>query len=475
MSSEAYRETVDRNRQEYAGAYDSMKWLRPDEAANAHRDRETLIASIFRFPGAAWACAGTKLFTHALSPGCVLCGQGTWSCLFVNGICNARCFYCPSSQDDPGPPVTNTLVFEKPADYADYVNRFDIKGVSFSGGEPLLTFDRVIAFLEAVRTSVDHSVYTWLYTNGRLATREKLAALRDGGLDEIRFDLSANHYRLGALEKAMGVIPCVSVEIPAIPEDLSTTGRLIEDLASLGVNHLNLHQIRCTPYNRGKLAARGYTFLHGPKVTVLETELAALKLIRYSLEHAIDLPINYCSHAYQHQFQAAGTRRRCAGLIKAGCEDVTSTGHIRRLTLAGPEERIASIVASLESRSVHPSRYSLSTKRDSLSFAAELWPLIDFSSLRLKVGYSQTVLKNGVSYRHPFKKIGLNNGKTLVVEKQTVRSGIWLEGTQIEELGRFLETGGAEPLNGQGVVSMPESLNGIGAYEMFQPGLAAYY
>ena len=475
MGTEKYREFIDRNRHEYAGVYDSMKWMRPEDAANAYRERESLIASIFRFSGATWTCAGTKLFTHALSPGCLLCAQGAWSCLFINGICNARCFYCPSSQDDSGPPVTNTLVFEKAADYADYVNRFHIQGVSFSGGEPFLTFDRVLAFLEAVKTRVDHPVYTWLYTNGILATRERLAALRDGGLDEIRFDLSADRYRLDNLEKAVGLIPRVTVEIPAIPEDLPTTGRLIADLASLGVNHLNLHQIRCTPYNHGKLAARGYTFLHGPKVTILETERAALELIRDSLERAIDLPINYCSHAYQYQFQAAGARRRCADIIKAGYEDVTPTGYIRRLTLAGPEEHIASIVSMLDSRGVDTSRYALSAKRDSLSFAAELWRLIDFSSARFKVGYSQAVLRNGVSYRHPFKKIALNSGKTLVMEKQTIQPGTWLQGEQIGALGRFIGNGGTEMLNGQGELAMPESLNGIESFEAFTPGLASYY
>jgi hypothetical protein len=318
-------------------------------------------------------------------------------------------------------------------------------------------------------------VYTWLYTNGILATREKLAALREGGLDEIRFDLSADHYRLDNLKNAIGVIPHVTVEIPAIPEDLSTNRRLVADLASAGVDHLNIHQIRCTPYNRGKLAARRYTFLHGPKVTVLETELAALELIRDSLERSIELPINYCSHAYQHQFQAAGVRQRCAGLIKAEYEDVTPTGYIRRLTLAGPEEAVADVAGALAARGVEASLTSLSAKGDNLSFAARLWPLIDFSSVRLNVCYSQAVLRNGVSYRHPFKKIVLHSGKTLVVEKQKVQPGIWLEGEQIEALERFIGNGGEELLNGQGAVELPEPLNGIRPFEAFIPGLSAYY
>ena len=73
-------------------------------------------------------------------------------------------FYCPSSQNDPGVPMTNTIAFENPMDYADYVNRFNIQGVSFSGGEPFLTFERVLSFLETLKACVDHPVYTWIYT-----------------------------------------------------------------------------------------------------------------------------------------------------------------------------------------------------------------------------------------------------------------------------------------------------------------------
>lgn len=461
------------NRKEYEAAYASMQWLTPETAASAAKARDSLVAAIFHFPGPQWACSNTKLFTHTLSPGCMRCGQGQWSCLFINGICNARCFYCPSPQDDPGPPVTNTLVFENAADYADYVNRFGIQGVSFSGGEPFLTFDRLLAFLEAVKTRVDRPVYTWIYTNGLLATREKLIALRDVGLDEIRFDLSADRYRLDSLEKALGVIPAVTVEIPAIPEDLPMTKQVIANLAKTGVNFLNLHQIRCTPYNRKKLSQRGYTFLHGPKVTVLESELAALELIRQSLERSIDLPINYCSHAYQHQFQAAGARRRSAGFIKAGCEDITPTGHIRRLTIAGSDKAIADVLKTLASHGVDASLYSHSS--NTLSFAAGLWQMIDFSQVRLKVSYSQAVFRNAVSYHHPFKEIALNSWKRIVVEKQTVLPGTWLDGEAVQAFGGMLDLQGEGRADKTKVSRLNGSCTAVIPFETISPGLARYY
>ena len=363
----------------YANVYDTMKWLLPDEIGEAVFTRTSLLDRIMGNPQAHWAYSRTKLYTHHISPGCTLCGQGRWSCLFINGICNARCFYCPTAQDDPGQPMTNTIVFDDPDDYADYVSRYHIEGVGFSGGEPLLTFDRLLAYLEALKTRVDRPVYTWLYTNGILANREKLKALCDGGLDEIRFDLSANGYRLETLEQALPVIPRVTVEIPAIPEDISTVKQLMIDLERLGVDHLNLHQIRCTPYNVNHLIDRGYTFVRGPAVTVLESELTALALIQYALERAIALPINYCSFAFRHQFQGMGARKRCAKEIKAGHEDITPTGYIRHMQIVGTEKDITDVCKILTSHAVDRSLYNISAKKERLSFSSELWPLIDFS------------------------------------------------------------------------------------------------
>lgn len=468
-------ELIRLTRQEYSDSYESMNWLTPETTETAARLRESLINGIFAHPaGPGWRFSETKLFTHAISPGCELCGQGDWSCLFINGICNARCFYCPSSQDEKGPPMTSTLEFNDPRDYADYVKRFNIKGVSFSGGEPLMTFDRVLLFLKTLRSRVSQPLYIWMYTNGLLVTEDKLKALRDNGLDEIRFDISANHYHLDALKKAVGVIPCVTVEIPAIPEDLEQTKQVIRQLHQEGVNHLNLHQLRCTPFNRDRLIKRAYTFLHGPRVTVLETELAALELIRYSLDQNIALPVNYCAFTYRHQFQRAGAHRRNCLLIKAGHEDVTSTGHIRTLSVNGESENIGAIHQRFLSEKIDPSLWRISKACDQLFFNAGLWPLIDFSAVRLKVTYSGTALKTSVSFRHPFKEIVLNKKKKVVVERHTKQPGLWLEGEQIHQFGHtfILPEVDHSPV----AASLPQDLlNEIKLFESFSPGLAEYY
>lgn len=321
------------NRQEYGRHYDSLEFLMPGQAAAAYAERDELL--VWLRENAEFGCSDTKVDCRRLSLGCQSCAAGDWSCLFVNGRCNATCFYCPTSQDATEGPVTNGISFTSPADYAEYVALFGFTGVSISGGEPLLTLDRTLAYLDAVRRRCGEAVHLWMYTNGTLLTRCIASELRAAGLDEIRFDIGATNYDLTRLHLATGVIPTVTVEIPAVPEEEALLREKLVEMAAAGVRHLNLHQMRLTPHNFRHLAGRAYTFVHGEKVMVLESELTALRLIRYAIEKSIDLPVNYCSFPYKRRFQHAAARRRGIPFVQADQEEVTAAGYLRAVSAGG--------------------------------------------------------------------------------------------------------------------------------------------
>ena len=358
---------MESNRREYGRLYDLLSFASPGQLAAAGAERAELLLWLDRH--ARFGYAGTKVDCNGLSPGCQRCGEGGWSCLFVNGRCNGRCFYCPTAQDDDGPPVTNGLAFNSPEDYAAYVAAMGFSGVSISGGEPLLTPELTISYLNAVRKRCGDAVHLWLYTNGTMLTAELCNRLRDAGLNEIRFDLGAVRYHLKKLRLAVGCIPTVTVEIPAVPEEEDLLKLKMVEMAEAGVNHLNLHQMRLTPHNFGPLTERGYTFLHGEKVTVLESELCALRLVRFGLEQGIALPVNYCSFPYKRRFQHAAARRRAAQSVCAPGEVVTEPGFLRTLSAAG-------------------------------------------------VRYCDAALLQNPSYRFPFEKIVLETGRALYLERR---------------------------------------------------------
>ena len=324
---------IEGNEREYGALSNYMNWIDRARAAEAQEERNALL----RTPGIRVSCLGTKIHHGPLSPGCRQCAIKAWSCLFVSGRCNGRCFYCPTPQDTDDPPMAGTVPFRNPQDYADYVRLFGFGGASVSGGEPLLDFELSLEFIRALRRTCGPGLHIWLYTNGILATGDKLRRLAEAGLDEIRFDIGATDYRLGAVRLARGVIPTVTVEIPAVPEEHGRLEGLLHDLSEAGVSHLNLHQLRLTPHNARHLLERDYTLVHGPKVTVLESELCALALVARAATDHLPLAVNYCSFVYKHRFQAAASRSRFGPWLLADGEELTASGHIRTVQTRHPE------------------------------------------------------------------------------------------------------------------------------------------
>ncbi len=393
-----------------------MNWLHPGQAAQAERLRRGLLAG----GGMDYRFNRTKPVFRRLSPGCSLCGEGAWSCLFINNLCNAGCFFCPTNQDNRDEPGTSTLTFSDPEDYADYLGRFGFRGASISGGEPLLGFDRTLSFVTTIKERLGDDIYLWMYTNGTLLTRDRVRRLADAGLDEIRFNIVATGYDLSPVRLAAGVIPAVTVEIPAVPDDVGIMKEKLEELSLAGVSYLNLHQIRCTAYNRQRLADRGYTFLHGPQVGILESELAALELMSHARKHGIDLGINYCSLIYRHRFQSRSSRRRWAPLMAKPFEEVTGAGLIRALHIEAGPEAVKGIEAGLISGGADPARWSVSTARGRITLTADLLRTLGTPPDAAKVSYALATVRPGVTYHNPFRELRLASGKKIVIERGTV-------------------------------------------------------
>lgn len=413
MDERFQRAAVARSRQEYGPLYEQLRFVSQEQAKHEERKRAEIIAGLGN--RVRMLAGGTKLHSGDLSPGCKRCVEGAWSCLFINGRCNTRCFYCPSPQDEQGVPITNAVPFAKSNEYVEYVSRFGFGGVSISGGEPLLSPELAVSFLRRIKQSFGKQVHLWLYTNGTKLDPRMAAQLAEAGLDELRVDIGATDYRLDAVRLAASMIPVVTVEIPAIPEDEGRLGQLLPELIACGVKHLNLHQLRLTPHNFPKLVGRGYTFLHGDKVTVLESEMAALRLLHKAVTEEIPLPINYCSYAFKHRYQRAADRHRAALVVLSDQEEVVETGHLRRLSTRGEKEDLTALRRELQTRG----HTVLPVSGQRLPIRGE--HLADVLALRvdplIAVQYFRPRILPAITYRNPFAEIPLTRKRKLYVEK----------------------------------------------------------
>ncbi len=238
---------TNKNNLQYPDFKNQIKWVSYSDALEKEEERNKIIANLEHKLNRSFK--NTKLWSNSLSKGCQLCGEGEWSCLFITGKCNANCFYCPANQQTDVIPSTQLTSFEHVDDYIQYLDFFGFKGASLSGGEPLLFFERTLNYVLNIKKYFGDKIYLWIYTNGILGSEEIYRKLANAGIDEVRFDIGATNYNLKFLIKAKNIIPNISVEIPAVPEEFDKLKRVIPELISIGVSNLNLHQLRLTNYN----------------------------------------------------------------------------------------------------------------------------------------------------------------------------------------------------------------------------------
>lgn len=309
---------------------DQIRWVKYYDALEKENEKNILLEKLDNKLN--WSFKNTKPWINSLSKGCQLCGEGEWSCLFITGKCNANCFYCPTNQQTDGIPSTQLTSFDNVDDYIKYLEYFDFKGASLSGGEPLIVFERTLHYVQNIKKYFGDKIYLWIYTNGILGSEEIYKNLAMAGIDEIRFDIGASNYDLKYLQLAQNIIPNLTVEIPAVPEEFEKLKQIIPALIKLGVTNLNLHQMRLTNYNAPKLLKRDYTYLHGEQATVLESEITALKIIEYIADNNLKIGVNYCAFNFKNRFQKAGFRKKIASQFIESHEQLTENGFLRTIT-----------------------------------------------------------------------------------------------------------------------------------------------
>ena len=155
--------------------------------------------------------------TGGLSPGCKSCQEGRSTVIFVTGMCNATCYYCPVSLNR----MFHDQAFanEKPVSSSNEVlheiRLCNSRAASFTGGDPLLVADRCLEFAGSIKMEFGQEFFIHLYTPGREGSPvvfEKLSKV----IDEIRF-----HPKLpNDVEKLVIATKYnwnVGIEVPAVP------------------------------------------------------------------------------------------------------------------------------------------------------------------------------------------------------------------------------------------------------------------
>ena len=256
--------------------------------------------TIETFPAANYAAEKELLYLGDVSPGCVLCREGKWDCLFVTHQCNLNCPFCISPRSDglafAGSNIGN------PSELKDFYTELDVQGVSFSGGEALLEPARLTNWMNEVN-QISNIQYQWIYTNSLLLSDAVMESLSSQGIDEVRVNTAAAGYThpqiLDALKKASAYFSTVTIEIPMIPEGSASVLAALPQWVECGVKFLNLHEFIYEPDSNSASFAGERQSVQLPDEKQVcfnpESQQAVTCVFEAVHEHEYPISVNFCS------------------------------------------------------------------------------------------------------------------------------------------------------------------------------------
>ena len=265
--------------------------------------------------------AGSR-YTY-LPEGCKLCRRGSKLVLFVTGICNNSCFYCPVSREKIGKDVifANERPVKSLEDFIEELEMMDAEGIAITGGEPLLKLERVREYLKMAKK---FDLHVHLYTS--LPAGEKLKKL--DGLDEIRFhppELKNPEKYEESIRVAKKLGMDAGFEIPAIRYE-----EKIVEIANRNDAFLNVNQLEVSESNWEELAEKYRVVDY--YVDDSETEKIVKKYEKAKKFH-------YCSARFK---DVAQFRRRLIRMAMNHPEvyEVTRDGTLVFIRIEGNEEKL---------------------------------------------------------------------------------------------------------------------------------------
>jgi hypothetical protein len=261
--------------------------------------------------------------TKALSPSCEQCAEGRKLVLFVTGVCDTGCFYCPLSETRNQQPVmyaNERLVLGRDAkelarQVIEEAHAIGAGGAGVTGGDPMLVVDLTVEMIAALRAEFGAAFDIHLYTSKHPA-EATLRRLQDAGLNEIRFHPHESHWmRLpgSAFEwsihaaKAMGLR--VAFEVPAIPGVEVGLRRMLEFAASVPVDFVNLNEFEYTHTNGEEMRRRGFHVVDDGSASIAGSKELALDMVQ---EFGRKVPMHYCSSRFKDAVQLGNRLRRRA-------------------------------------------------------------------------------------------------------------------------------------------------------------------
>lgn len=279
--------------------------------------------------------AGSK-HVGVLPMGCIQCREGAKLVLFVTGLCDKECFYCPVSRDK----MYRDVVFanERRVPIGDWEQILDeaeligAKGAGITGGDPMVVPDRVVDLCKRMKAHFGQDFHLHLYTSCAFDVNW-IGKLKEAGLDEIRFhpevreyDDMENGWHHEAIQEAIRVGLTTNVEIPCVPDKGEQILALCTYLDKVGAEGLNMNELEFSDPNVKNLRRFGYEPMNDESQCVKGSRETALWVLDEWRKTGSKFTVHFCSSPYKDAIQLMQRLRRRAERTARDFEEQSEEG-----------------------------------------------------------------------------------------------------------------------------------------------------
>jgi pyruvate formate-lyase activating enzyme-like uncharacterized protein len=246
---------------------------------------------------------GDSMLVGTLPLGCNLCIKGSKMVLFVTGLCDSSCYYCPISQEKSGKDVVfaDEMPVGDEADILFEANAIKSEGAGISGGDPLCDLDRTLKYIKLLKHEYGSNFHLHLYTSQTDVSEDVLLKLQNAGLDEIRFHPQTEDW--SGIQRALETNMVVGIEVPAIPgkqEDLKKIAKRAEEI---GVSFLNINELEASETNFGKLVSMGMRLTNMESASIKGSASTAKEVLKWSEDNLQNISVHFCSARFKDSVQ----------------------------------------------------------------------------------------------------------------------------------------------------------------------------
>lgn len=286
---------------------------------------------------------GQSAYSGKLPTGCQQCARGAKMVLFVSGICDAKCFYCPLSEQKKMNDVmyADEMPLRNMKDVIYEAKMIQAEGTGITGGDPMKYYERTSEYIRILKEEFGEKHHIHLYTIS--GSREAIDAVAKAGLDEIRFhppeeiwsvmDKSIFKQRVRWAQDA-GM--SVGIEVPSIPGRENEMRDLIDFSKRMDIEFINLNELEFSETNYENLLGRGYKIKNDYESGSRGSQALAMRMVRDNPDYTV----HYCSAAFKDGVQLKNRLKRRAKNVARNTDFVTKDGTIIKGIIEGESPEI---------------------------------------------------------------------------------------------------------------------------------------